>query len=242
MFLDSIKGFEKIFHKEPPEGSVTMVIGKPGTMKSSLVHSILSSYLWKNKGKKAVYITIEETKESHISNMKSLGVAFPRNQYFIKDIASFRYEISPKEDFLRDEHYFNLIINEISRPFFLYSEETTEDFPKLMALDSLNAFKTLFPLDERLLRFRMQDFFQRLRHKKINSFIIVEGDPEVMMPEYFMMDGIIEVGIDRSQPQLPKRYIMVRKMRGVSHEMAPFMLNITKNGLEIGEPLIGWKR
>ena len=111
-----------------------------------------------------------------------------------------------------------------------------------MALDSLNAFQTLFPMEPRLLRFRMQDFFQRLRHKKINSFIIVEGDPEVMMPEYFMMDGIIEVGIDRSHPQLPKRYVMVRKMRGVPHEMAPYMLNITKNGLEIGEPLIGWKR
>ena len=165
----------------------------------------------------------------------------PEKQYFIKDIASFEYEIAP-EGFIPDHKYFDFVISEISRPFGLYSSETPKERPKIMALDSLNAFKNLFALDERLMRFRMQDFFHRLRRKKIYSFIIVEGDPEDLIPEYFMVDGIIEVGIDRSNPQLPRRYIMVIKMRGALHEMAPYMLNITDNGIEIGEPLIGYKK
>ncbi len=242
MFRDSIKGLERIFHAEPPSGSITMIVGKPGTLKSSLAHAILSSYLWKHKGEKAVYITIEETEESHIRNMRSLGIAFPKNQYFIKDIASFKFEIAPENDFLQDDKHFNFIMQEISKPFGLYSALADGDFPRLMALDSLNAFQNLFLIDARRLRFRMQDFFQRLRHKRISSLIIVEGDPEEMIPEYFMVDGVIEVGIDRSHPQMPKRYIVVRKMRGTKHEMAPYMLNITENGLEIGEPLIGWKK
>ncbi len=240
MFRDSLKGLERLFNTEPPKGSIVMIVGKPGTMKSSLTHAIISSYLWKHRGEKGIYVTIEETEDSHRRNMESLGIAMPEKQYFIKDIASFKYEIAP-EDFIPDEQYFNFIIAEIARPFGLYSRREGDDMPSIMALDSLNAFKNLFIADERMMRFRMQDFFHRLRAKKINTFIIVEGDPEELIPEYFMVDGIIEVGIDRSSSQLPRRYIMVRKMRGTSHRMEPYMLEITENGLEVGEPLIGWK-
>ncbi|GEM_PF-777980 len=242
MFRDSLKGLDRIFRTEPPEGSVVMVVGKPGTLKSSITHAIISSYLWKHGDEKAMYITIEESEESHRRNMASIGIAVPNNQYFIKDIASFEQEILPeKEDFVPDESYFRLIIKEISRSLGLYSSTNVEGQMKIMALDSLNSFKNLFVMDERMMRYRMQDFFQRLRNKKITSFIIVEGDPEELIPEYFMVDGIIEVGIERSSSQLPRRYLMVRKMRGTAHNMAPYMLEITEDGIEITEPLIGLK-
>jgi KaiC/GvpD/RAD55 family RecA-like ATPase len=243
MFRDSIKGMDRIFQNEPPEGSIVIVVGKPGTMKSSLAHAMISSYLWRYKDKKGMYISMEETKESHLRNMRSLNIAIPEKQYFIKDMASFEAEIAP-EDLAGekyDEKHFEFIIKEISRSLGLYSDES-EDYPKALALDSLNAFKNLFVLDERKMRVKMQNFFQALRRKEITSLIISEGDPDELIPEYFMVDGIIEVGIDRSSPQLPRRYIMVRKMRGTSHRMEPYMLEITDNGLEVGEPLIGWKK
>ncbi len=241
MFRDSIKGLDRIFNTEPPEGSIVMIVGRPGTLKSSLAHAILSSYLWKHGDMKGMYISMEETEESHRRNMASLHIAIPEKQYFIKDIASFEYEITP-QDFIPDEKYFNFIIGEIGRPLGIYSGYDVTDYPKVLALDSLNSFKNMFIADERVMRFRMQDFFNRLRRKKITTLIIVEGDPEVLIPEYFMVDGIIEVGVARSNLQVPQRYIMVRKMRGTSHRMEPYTLEITDNGLEVGEPLIGWNR
>lgn len=240
MFKDSIKGMDRIFNTEPPEGSIVMILGRPGTMKSSLAHAIISSYLWKHGDEKGMYISMEETEESHRRNMNSLNIAIPEKQYFIKDMASFEYEITT-QDFIPDEKYFNFIIKEIARPLGLYSVEEG-NYPRVLALDSLNSFKNMFIADERIMRFRMQDFFNRLRMKKITTLIIVEGDPDILIPEYFMVDGIIEVGIARNNSQLPRRYIMVRKMRGTSHRMEAYMLEITENGIEVGEPLIGWNK
>ncbi len=241
MFRDSMKGLEKIFHTEPPQGSVVMVVGRPGTMKSSITHQILTSFLWNNKNERATYITLEETEESHRRNMSSLGISSPDKQYFIEDLASFRQDITPRQSFLQEEEYLDLIMKEISKPFALYGQAGREDAMRFMGFDSLNALQNLFLMERRKIRFRMQDFFMRLRQRKVTSLIIMEGDPDEMMDEYFMADGVIEVGIDRVVPHMPKRYIMVRKMRGTVHEMAPYMLNVTKNGLEVGEPLIGWK-
>ena len=241
MFRDSMKGLDRVFITEPPEGSVVMIVGRPGTMKSSIAHQIISSYLWKNGKEKGVYVTLEETKESHIRNMRSLGISFPEKQYFIEDLASFRHEVNPGvEGMFGEEEFAQLMLKEISKPFGLYDRDEG-DYATTMGFDSLNAFEALFGLEHRKLRFMMQDFFMKIRKKKVNAIVIMEGDPDMLTQEYFMADGIIEVGVDRSTPHLPKRYLLVHKMRGTEHDMAPHMINITKSGLEIGEPLIGWK-
>lgn len=242
MYRDSMKGLDRVFITEPPTGSVVMIVGKPGTMKSSIAHQIISSYLWKNGKERAVYVTFEETKESHIRNMKSLGISFPEKQYFIEDMASFRHEINPEEgSMFGEEEYVGLVLKEISKPFGLYGNTPPENKATIMGFDSINAFEALFGVDHRKLRFIMQDFFMRIRKSGINAIVIMEGDPDALTQEYFMADGIIEVGIERTTPHLPKRYLLVQKMRGTQHDMAPHMINLTKSGLEIGEPLIGWK-
>ncbi len=263
MFRDSMKGLDKVFITEPPRGSVVMIVGRPGTLKSSIAHQIISSYLWKHSDENAVYVTFEETKESHMRNMESLGISIPAKQYFIEDIASFRHEINQSSTDFGDDEYAKIILQEVSKPFGLYydhgsireeilegagksnsgaeEDKATKKIPTVMGFDSINAFEAMFGVPHRKMRFIMQDFFMRIRKKGVNALIIMEGEPDSLVQEYFMADGIIEVGIDRSTPHLPKRYLLVQKMRGTQHDMAPHMVNITKSGLEIGEPLIGWK-
>jgi KaiC/GvpD/RAD55 family RecA-like ATPase len=241
MFRESMRGLEKIFHTEPPEGIVVMIVGKPGTMKSSITHQIISSYLWKHSGEKGVYITFEEPKESHLRNMRSLSISYPEKQYVIEDFASFRHEIRPNENStFEEEEYIQIVINELSKQIGLNGDSNAKKVP-VIGFDSLNSFEALFMLDHKKLRFKMQEFFMSLRKEGIIALMIMEGDADSLMQEYFMADGVIEVGIDRSVPHLPKRYIMVHKMRGTDHDMAPHMINLTKNGLEVGEPVIGWK-
>ena len=240
MFRDSMKGLERVFLTEPPEGSVVMIVGRPGTMKSSIAHQIIASYLWNHSKEGAVYVTLEETKKSHLRNMRSLGISFPEKQYFIKDMASFTDILAPSgAEIYWDEGGAEILIKEIFST--INQDRPGEAKQSILGFDSMNALQALFGIDSRKMRFMMQNFFMNIRKREMNALIIMEGDPDMLSQEYFMADGIIEVGVDRSTPHLPKRYLLVHKMRGTQHDMAPHMINITKNGLEIGEPLIGWK-
>jgi len=72
MFRDSLKGIDRLLDTEIPEGSIILVTGAEGTLKSGLAFSLLASEL--KDGGHGLYATLEQTKESHLSNMLSLGV------------------------------------------------------------------------------------------------------------------------------------------------------------------------
>ena len=74
VFLDSIDGLDLIFHTEPPQGSIILVVGGAGTLKSSFVYNLLQKYLDGHSEERAIYITFEESKEGHLNNIKSTGI------------------------------------------------------------------------------------------------------------------------------------------------------------------------
>ena len=96
MFLDTIKGLNKIFDTDIPEGMVILVTGGPGTLKSAFVYNILSTYLANNKNEFGSYVTLEETKMSHIRNMHSLNIKLQK-RLKVADLASFRSHIGYDE-------------------------------------------------------------------------------------------------------------------------------------------------
>jgi KaiC/GvpD/RAD55 family RecA-like ATPase len=73
MIKDGVSGLDRIFEGEIPEGSVILITGREGTLKSGLVFSLLSSYL-SLMDKHGLYVSLEQTKESHLKNMQSLGL------------------------------------------------------------------------------------------------------------------------------------------------------------------------
>ncbi len=73
MFKNSISGLDWLFKDECdiPKGSVILVSGSEGALKSGLVFNITSNYL-AFSNEHALYATLEETEESLLRNMKSL--------------------------------------------------------------------------------------------------------------------------------------------------------------------------
>ncbi|MCL4317237.1 MAG: AAA family ATPase, partial [Candidatus Thermoplasmatota archaeon] len=88
MLRDTVSGLEKIIRNDVEAPKVVLVIGPPGSMKTSFCFSVMSKHL-SGSGEIGLYLTLEETTESHTKNMKSLGIDFGRN-LFVSDFTDIR--------------------------------------------------------------------------------------------------------------------------------------------------------
>ena len=66
-----IVGFDDELEGGIPKGSVVLVSGSPGTMKSSIAYNILF-YNALKEGKKGLYITLEQSRASLLRHLKHL--------------------------------------------------------------------------------------------------------------------------------------------------------------------------
>ena len=237
VFLDSIDGLDLIFHTEPPQGSIILVVGGAGTLKSSFVYNLLQKYLDGHSEERAIYITFEESKEGHLNNIKSMGIPMTP-QIQIIDVASFKADMEIWDQSLfKEEDYLNLILDRATAPLSIYEphvDDTNDDDhpPRYIAIDSMNALLSLLGVEGPVIRKKLQEFFFKLRSKGVTTFIILETQSVDDRPEYFLVDGIIEMGTDKLGNDI-KRYMAVRKMRATRHEMKPFLLEATNEGIKI---------
>ena len=118
-----------------------------------------------------------------------------------------------------------------------YKEEQGEKFT-VFALDSLNALQSLTKIEN--VRRESYHFFTLLRDSGLTSLIIQEtpiaGEGRMHIPESYMADGVIEVGVLET-PEAVTRYLQVRKMRAMEHSMRKHQLVVTKDGLEVMGPV-----
>ena len=244
MFRDSIPGINKIFQSDPPKGSIILVTGGAGTLKSSFIFSVMCAHLKKHPTETGVYTTLEETKDSHIRNMESIGIKCT-DQLKIYDIASFKSDMAYEDltYYVRQKDYIDLVL----RGIFTVLRKGTEpskggaeggaNKPTCYALDSLNALHDLAKIDEKLIRQKIQELFFTLRSTGVTNFIVLETVTGEDLPEYYLADGVIELGMHKNTVGV-KRYIQVKKMKAVKHALDPFVIDVEKTGgLTIVNPL-----
>ena len=234
MTLNSaIEGLDKVIRSETRKGSVILITGEPGTLKTVLTFSLMNGMLKDEKDKVGVYVTLEETREDHLWNMKSFGIA-PVDNLKIYDIGKFksnmklhdRYSIISK-DFM-----------EMTMRAVYMGEKIPEgddkqlEKPLCYALDSLNALLTLSKVDIAQRREFIQELFFYLKEQKVTCFIIWEDNEDYKDP-FFLADGVIELGFIPKQNGEPDRYLKIRKLKGVKHYLGRFIIEIGKNGIEI---------
>ena len=71
--LTHIEGFDQYLEPGIPWGSVCLVCGGPGTLKTTFTFSLLYNNM-KLKNYKGLYISLEQSKESLLTNMSKLGL------------------------------------------------------------------------------------------------------------------------------------------------------------------------
>lgn len=226
MLKECVNGLENIIEDDIRERSVLLVSGGPGTLKSGFSHSFLSNYLRENEDKFGVYASLEERKESHGKNMKSLGIEKPEN------LQIFDYTDIRKE--WREEKS-NLNMPDVTENVIDYYQDKEGENFDVFALDSLNALHSL--TESKDMRMSTYHLFTSLREKSLTSLITVETSLDHRhSPSNFLADGIVELGIMEEKGKM-RRYFQLKKLRATNHDMAKHQLTVDEDGISIGGPL-----
>ncbi|MDD2835018.1 MAG: ATPase domain-containing protein [Methanothrix sp.] len=229
MLKNTISGLDKILFDDIPKGSVILVTGAEGTLKSGLVFSMMANYISAND-EHGLYVTLEQNIESHLRNMNSLGIREERGLH-IFDYRDMRLEWMDSELDL---------IKTTEEVIDSYKEKY--DNLTLFALDSLNALYSIS--DQENMRSKIYNFFSHLRDEELTSFLIMESAQSRIsgqfssshQVEHFLADGTIELGMIEGSGGV-KRYIQILKMRATKHAMEKHQIIISDKGLNILGPI-----
>ncbi len=208
-----------------PKGTVSLIGGTPGCMKSTLAYSILYNNAVK-ANLKGLYITFEQEKDSLKEQMQTLGMTEESDNLGIVDHSMIDKEV---EVDMRFE------INSIRKAKSYLDDIVKEEDLDLLVIDPLNALYTLTTIKNP--RREIYRFFTELRQMGLTSFIISEihqGDNRFSKygVEDFLADAIIHLDCRREKDML-ERYIGVIKMRYTNHNLQYFPLFYNNNGFNI---------
>jgi KaiC/GvpD/RAD55 family RecA-like ATPase len=229
MLRNSIEGLENVIKTDIPKGSIVLIAGSPGSLKSGITYSMLSRHLLE-ANEMGVYVTLEESTLSHLKNMQSLNIPIPDN-LLISDYTDIRERFEKN----KNPDIFEMINTAIS----FYREKYKERFT-MIALDSLNALYAL--IDTTDLRIKMFHFMKQLRQMNLTALLIMEIPEISALPEYigtesFLVDGIIRTGdIETKHDVL--LYMQVKKMRATRHSRKKHIVEIGENGITILGPVV----
>ncbi|RLF49357.1 MAG: hypothetical protein DRN20_02365 [Thermoplasmata archaeon] len=229
MINQTLPGFGAMFDSSPPLESVVLIIGRAGTLKSSFAYAVAMN-LCKMMNSGGLYLSLEQNRNMFIRNLKSIGI-MPSNRLHIIDFSTFMDSLGTNSHYFTHDEYVDFVFRALSMELPDVGTNL-----RCFILDSLNALQSLMDVSEAELRRKMNDFFFRLRKKGILSLIIMEGDADVERDEYYLVDGIIELGIMHIGTDI-KRYVRIRKMRGCKHTLYPHILEVD-GGIRVGGELI----
>ncbi len=203
-----IEGFDELLKGGVPEGHIVLICGGPGTFKSSITLNLLSKQV-KKHGKKALYVSLEESKESLEATAEGLGIdKWDEQNFLVADVSKIRLE---QTEAGKARNWMKIVEKYISR--------RVEDGFEFVALDSMSALYSLMEFDNP--RRNLFQFFGFLRKMGINVFLITESHEEGgrygKYGEDFLSDGIIYLkyhNVSETEIQLWMRCV---KMRQVNH-------------------------
>ena len=161
MFFNTISGFEKIFKTDIKPPKIILISGVPGSLKSSFAYTLLTKHV-ENTGEFGLLATLEETTESHLNNMESLGIE-PSVNLQISDYTDFRGEEEESIDYLQ-----------FTEKMISYFKSTRKEKFTCFGFDSLGALYSLMG-DKIDMRKRMFHFFNMLRSYNLISFILYKS-------------------------------------------------------------------
>ncbi|MCI4371130.1 MAG: AAA family ATPase [Thermoplasmata archaeon] len=217
-----VEGFDEALGGGIPRGSIVLVAGTPGTMKTALTFSILYENV--KAGSKALYISLEESQEDLRASMEELGLTgLDDMELYILDIGRIRLEHKDEE---LSKNWLDILKKYIDQ------RVRTNGFD-LVAIDSLAALYSLSHLE--IPRRDLFHFFGFLKTLRATTFLISEvpsgnGGKLSSFDEEFLADGILVLRhFEKGETDVQLRLRCV-KMRRARHEHGYYALIRTNNG------------
>jgi circadian clock protein KaiC len=239
-----VEGFDEVLGGGIPINTVNLISGTTGTMKSSLAFNIAYNEVRRNH-KIALYISLEETFESLMSQMMSLE--FDLNAI---DVARMGYDLTVlrkiKEKMLKNpKQKGGLIVSDLGQVrkemagkelapnenwFFLTKaliKEVKENIGlDIVIIDSLSALHVLSALENP--RVKLFYFFEFLRETGVTSFLLSEMPPDESKfstydEEPYLADALIKLTMSNMHRKVSREIAMV-KARATNASLDVFTL------------------
>ncbi len=223
-----LDGLDEILGKGIPEGSVVLVSGAPGTMKTSLTYHILHENA--RHGEKALYVSLEQSRASLLDHTEGLGYRLQDvgENLSILDLAALRKKFT----------------GPVAQPwmdlFKLYANGLRESFGyRLLVIDSLDALEILAKFQD--VRRELFSLVRWLRGLGVTAFLLGELPSDdgtsprqafAKHKEDYLADGIVHLRLARQGEFGMQRQIRIVKMRGTRHETDYHAL-VFDNGLKV---------
>ena len=212
----AIEGFDEVLGGGIPKGSVVLICGTPGTMKTSLTFSIMYNNV-KGNGSKGLYISLEEGHDDVQGQMEDLGLTgIDDMELYILDVSKIRLEHKDEET---SKNWLDILKTYIEQRVRVNKFD-------LVAIDSLSALYSLSHMENP--RRDLFHFFGFLKSLPATTLLVSEishgSDRYGVYDEDFLADGILflrlfEAGI--SDVQLRIRCV---KMRRAKHDKGYYRL------------------
>ncbi|MDI6916463.1 MAG: ATPase domain-containing protein [Thermoplasmatales archaeon] len=203
-----VEGFDKIVDEGMPAGSVILITGTSGSMKSSFAYYIL----YKNalKGKKGVYVALQQNEKNINQQMENFGwkTENVKGDLYILD----RYKLQEGIEMLYKKTFMDILLEHL----LLLKQDFNYE---LVAVDCLSAMETIS--EPRKPRVEMFKFFEWLRKLGTTSFLISEMSQDSKAysryDEESLADGIIHLKMEQIGDVKIQRRIRCVKMRTSKH-------------------------
>lgn len=231
-----VDGLDETLGGGVPHGSVVLISGLPGTMKSSLVYNILYHNSLQD-GRNTLYITLEQGKKSLERQMSRMGYNGDQvtGRLHILDVATLQRRTQ--------EQGTALWIDFLQRAIEFRKEIGVID---LIAIDSLEALEVLAKFTDR--RHELFQLFDWLRAQEATSFLITERPPEPSLAIVlhsqgneadYLADGIVHMKMHQVTDVEVQRRIRVIKMRSANHRTGYYALVFDKGKFRVTRAMSG---
>jgi KaiC/GvpD/RAD55 family RecA-like ATPase len=198
------------------EKSITLLEGESGCGKSTLAVQFLLAAI--NAGDNAVYMSVEESKESFIDNMGMFH--FPLQERQDEGKLLF-FECKPQQ--LRDF---------MDKGVLGIEDEIRSMDAKIFVLDSITAFALLHETEAKQ-RSAVQKLFERIRSWGLTTIVVSEAqDASHGIGLQYLVDGWVRLYY-KKVGQERVRTLEVLKMRGTKHETVEVVYRIESKGINI---------
>lgn len=218
-----VKGLDKNMDGGIPEGSMVLIAGKPGTMKSSFAYGML--YHNALEGKSGIYVTLEQSRKSLVANMEGLGM----------DKVSLETDLSVLDLGLIRKKLIELGNQTWLEVFKMYVKNLRSNLnAKLLVIDSLQVLELMSDLTNP--REELFHICHWLKDMDVTVIVVTEmrqdSEEFCSQGEDFLADGIMHIDMRRKENTV-NLYLSVLKMRQTNHKRGYFPLMLTKDGFEV---------
>lgn len=210
-----IEGFDEALEGGIPKGSIVLIAGSPGTMKSTVTYHTLYRNALAGTSR-SVYMTLEQSRKSLENQAMRFGIDFSAVQenLHVLDFSIVRKNLkhlSAKKSWME--------------VFRMYVSNLKESYPfDVLAIDSLDVLEVAAEIKNR--RDELFYFFEWLRDLNSTVFLTSESSARRMdergSDEAYLADGIISLSVQEISDVEVQRRIRCVKMRATNHSMDSF--------------------